>query len=379
MAIFSLTVSVFVMLSVEHVRQEMQSGVEKAISGVDLIVGARTGELNLLMYSVFRMGNASNNIQWRSFEAIQNHKQVAWAVPIALGDSHAGYPVLGTTEAYFDALKVGEEEPLKFQQGQSFANTMEVVLGAQVAHQLKYQLGDEIILSHGTGKTSFQKHDKHPFTIVGILSATGSPIDKSIHVSLEGLEAIHAAENKPYQPTTTAAKPSVTAVFVGLKSKLAAFKVQRQVGAYRKDPLMAILPGITLAKFWQMMGSVDIVLKVISGIVLVSSLLGLMSMIVAGARERRQEMHLLRMIGARPWQILGFMQAEILLVCLISIAAAVTTLTSVLWAFQTYIFNSTGLLIGLNIFTPRVWVILSLIVLSTMCVGFVVSVARGRD
>ena len=89
-AFLAITISVFILLAVEHIRHQVKQNFNSTISGVDLIVGARTGDINLLLYSVFRIGDATQNIDWQSYQNISQQKSVAWSVPISIGDSHKG-------------------------------------------------------------------------------------------------------------------------------------------------------------------------------------------------------------------------------------------------------------------------------------------------
>ncbi|EPN21407.1 permease, partial [Pseudomonas syringae pv. actinidiae ICMP 18804] len=162
------------------------------ISGTDLIVGARSGSLNLLLYSVFRIGNATNNIRWDSFEHFAQSKQVKWAIPVSLGDSHRGYRVMGTNESYFEHYQFGRQQHLQLAEGREFqTDPFEVVLGSEVARALHYKLGDKLVLAHGVAAISLVKHDDKPFTVVGILKPTATPVDRTLHISLGGMEAIH--------------------------------------------------------------------------------------------------------------------------------------------------------------------------------------------
>jgi hypothetical protein len=52
LTVLSIAISIFVLLGVEHVRKEARESFGRTVSGVDLIVGARTSQLNLLLYSV---------------------------------------------------------------------------------------------------------------------------------------------------------------------------------------------------------------------------------------------------------------------------------------------------------------------------------------
>ena len=192
LTIASVALSVFVLLGVEHVRQEARTGFASTVSGVDLIVGARTGEINLLLLSIFRIGTATANVSWESVEQLEQQNNVVWTVPISLGDSHRSFRVIGTTEGFFTRYKYGAKQPLTFLKGQSFDAVAEVVLGARVAKELGYQLGDTLVLSHGMADTSFTHHDQLPFSVSGILAATGTPIDNALFVGLEAIEAMHS-------------------------------------------------------------------------------------------------------------------------------------------------------------------------------------------
>ncbi|WP_315982867.1 ABC transporter permease [Aliamphritea spongicola] len=191
LTIISIAVSVALLLGVEKVRDQAKQSFANTISGTDLIVGARSGSVQLLLYSVFRIGDASNNITWQSYQDIAGHSRVAWTIPISLGDSHRGYRVVGTNTDYFKHYKYGRKQPLVFTEGQQFSALHDVVLGAEVAAKLGYQMGDELVVAHGTGNASFAKHEDQPFKVSGILAPTGTPVDRALYVSLEAIEAIH--------------------------------------------------------------------------------------------------------------------------------------------------------------------------------------------
>jgi putative ABC transport system permease protein len=254
----------FCLLGVEHIRNQAKESFSNTVSGVDLIVGARTGSLNLLLYSVFRVGSPTNNISWDTFKRVQSVSDAAWVIPISLGDSHKGYRVLGTTKDYFTHFSYGRQHKLALTKGAVFDQVFEVVLGSEVAEKLGYELGDKIILSHGMADTSFSLHKDKPFSVVGILERTGTPVDQTLHVSLQGIEAIHIDWNQEYQSSKADAPipiselndlvpKSITAFMVGLKTKMKVFKTQRIINEFKREPLVAILPGVTLSELWQMM------------------------------------------------------------------------------------------------------------------------------
>ncbi|MEL7476915.1 MAG: ABC transporter permease, partial [Cyanobacteria bacterium J06555_12] len=295
---FSIGLSVTMLLGVQRINSEAKNSFTSTISGTDLIVGARTGSVQLLLYSVFRIGFATNNVSWETIQELQDHPNIEWLVPISLGDSHRGYRVMGTTQEYFDRYRYSRDRPLELAEGERFAEVYDAVLGSEVAKQLGYELGEEIIIAHGAGAVNLIEHDDKPFQVVGILAQTGTPVDQTVHVSLEGIEAIHidwqdGAPPRPGQEISAdiaervALRPqAVTAALVGLNSRVAAFEVQRYVNTYRSEPLLAILPGVTLQSLWEVIGVAERALTVVSGFVVVVGLSGMLVALLTSLNER---------------------------------------------------------------------------------------------
>ena len=204
MTLMAISVAIFVLLGIEHVRQQARDSFASTVSGVDLIVGAKTGSLNLLLYSVFRIGSPTDNIRWETYEQVVADPAVAWAIPISLGDSHEGYRVVGTTSAYFDHFSYGKKRRIEFTSGAPFESTFDAVLGSEVAKTSGYKIDSEIVLAHGLATTSFSLHDNKPFTVVGILAPTVTPVDLTIHVPLQGIDAMHS--DWPQGPANLAIK-----------------------------------------------------------------------------------------------------------------------------------------------------------------------------
>ena len=191
LTIFSISISVTLLLGVENIRQGVRTSFSSAVSGTDIIVGARGGSLQLLLYSIFRIGNSPNNLSWESYNELRNNKRVKWTIPISLGDSHRGFRVVGTNQDYFKFFRYGSKKKLEFSKGKPFSKVFDAVIGSEIAIKFNYKLNEKIIIAHGTGKKSFLNHDDKPFKIVGILKPTGTPVDQSLHVSLEGITAMH--------------------------------------------------------------------------------------------------------------------------------------------------------------------------------------------
>tara|TARA_B100001094_G_scaffold182464_1_gene176869 strand:- start:803 stop:2053 length:1251 start_codon:yes stop_codon:yes gene_type:complete len=319
MTILAIGLSVALFLGVEKVRTGAKASFSDTISGTDLIIGARSGSVQLLLYSVFRIGNATNNLTWSSYQEIAGRPEIAWIVPISLGDSHKQFRVMGTTPEFFSRYKYRSDQSLEFSSGKIMSDLFDTVLGADVAASLKYEVGDPIIVAHGLA--SFTEHKDQPFQVSGILKKTGTPVDRTVIVSLRAIEAIHvdwqggsqiqgqktpidAIRKMELQPK------AVTAALVGIENRLKVFSLQRAINNYPREPLLAILPGVALQELWQIIGIAEVALIGVSAMVVVTALLGMMAMIFSSLNERRREMAIFRAMGARPLVIFGMLIFE---------------------------------------------------------------------
>ncbi|MCQ4251306.1 ABC transporter permease [Pseudomonas stutzeri] len=382
LTVFAIALSVCLLLAVERVRTEARASFASTISGTDLIVGARSGSVNLLLYSVFRIGNATNNIRWDSFEHFAQHPRVSWAIPISLGDSHRGYRVMGTSSAYFEHYRYGRKQPLQLAQGRPFAeDPFEVVLGAEVAEALNYKLDDQLVLAHGVSTVSLVKHDDKPFRVVGILKRTGTPVDRTLHISLAGMEALHI-DWQNGMPARGAARidaaharqmdlqpKQITAFMLGLNSKIATFALQREINQYRGEPLLAILPGVALQELWSLMGTAEKALFVVSLFVVLTGLIGMLTAILTSLNERRREMAILRSVGARPWHIASLLVLEAFSLALAGVLFGLLLLYVAIAAAQGPLQSQYGLDLPLALPSTYEWSLLGGILLAGLLMG----------
>jgi len=379
LTVFAIALSVALFLGVEKLRTGAKTSFADTISGTDLIVGARSGGVQLLLYSVFRVGNATNNITWESFQDIAARDEVDWIVPLSLGDSHCGFRVLGTTAEFFDRYKYRGERSLAYAEGDPFNDLFDAVLGADVAARLRYTLGQEIVVAHGIA--SFTDHDDKPFRVSGVLEKTGTPVDRTVFVSLEAIEAIHVdwQGGGRSQDTVSAEEvrqmtlepQAVTAALIGVNSKLQVFGLQRWVNEYPEEPLLAILPGVALGELWDIISVAETALVGVSAMVVVTALLGMAAMIFSGLNERRREMAILRAVGARPWTILALLMTEAALMSCAAVLVGLGLLYTGMFFARSYIDAAFGLYLEIGAPTGREAAVLGLVILA----GTVVSLA----
>ena len=375
MTILAIALSVALYLGVEKVRTGARASFADTISGTDLIVGARSGSVQLLLYSVFRIGNATNNVTWQSYQDIAARPEVDWIVPISLGDSHRQFRVMGTTPAFFERYRYRGGRSLGFASGSGIEDLYDAVIGADVAATLGYVAGDPIVVSHGLA--SFTDHDDQPFRVSGVLAKTGTPVDRTVIVSLGAIEAIHvdwqSGAQIPGQSTPVdviremdLTPTAVTAMLVGVESRLQIFALQRWINEYPEEPLLAILPGVALQELWAIVGVAETALIGVSAMVVVTALIGMMAMIFSSLNERRREMAIFRAMGARPRTILGLLLLEAALMSAIGAVLGLALLYAVLAVARPWIDSAFGLWLPIEAPTTREFSVLLAVVGAAM-------------
>lgn len=360
LTLLAIVLASTLMLAVERLRHDARESFAQSVSGTDLIVGARGSPLQLVLYSVFRLGEASNNIGWDSYRRIAAHPAIAWTIPLSLGDSHRGYPVLGTNGDYFTHFRYGLQTPLAFAAGSPFAagrdGVFEAVVGAEVAQKLAYRLGTRLVLSHGSGPLPGLEHADKPFTVVGILAPTGTPVDRTVHVNLEAIAAIHldwqggmplpGVDIPPDQVGKFDLTPrDITAFLVGLHQRTAVFGLQRKIAAVKDEALQAVLPGVVLDQLWQSLDFGERLLRGLSWLILALGLSGLLAVMLAGLGERRRELAILRAVGAGLPHIAALLLLESLLLGLAGAAGGMLLLTASSWALGPWLAQNLGIVL----------------------------------
>lgn len=390
LTIVSVALSVALLLGVERLRSDAREGFAQTISGTDLVVGARSGAVQLLLYSVFHIGDATNNVSWNSIQSIAAHPQVDWLVPLSLGDSHRGFRVVGTTAEFFERYRHGDDRALRFAAGKPFSEVFDAVVGAEVAQRLGYAVGESIVVAHGAGDVGFARHDDKPFTVVGVLARTGTPVDRSVLVSLEGIEAIHLdwsggarmpGLNIPAEQVRRfdLTPKEVTAALVGLKSRVAVFRVQRHINTLPDEPLTAVLPGATLQQLWGIIAIAERALLAVSALVVLVGLAGLVAVVTASLGERRRELAILRSMGAGPRHVFALLALESLVIGLAGCLLGVLVVQGAALALGPWLQAQHGLLLTARMLSATEWMLLGGVLVATLAASLVPGVRAYRQ
>ena len=364
LTIFSIALSVMLLVGVDRLREAAQAGFSGTLSRTDLIVGARGGGLPLLLSSVFHIGNASNNISWETYQHFAHHPAVAWTIPISMGDSYRGFRVVATDDDFYRHYQYRRDHSLHMAQGQTPAGIFDVAMGAEVAARLHAHLGEQIVLAHGIEERSILNHASTPFRVVGILGPTATPVDRALYITLLGEEAMHFGWSGGTPPAIGEATPAldasklkvdqITSFLLGTKSRISTLYLQREINTYKPEPLTSIIPAYTLQELWSLLDYADTALSLVSAAVLVVGLLAMLIALYTALNERRREIAILRAVGLHARQIFTLFLLESTLIATAGTALGIGAVYALLFVLRSTIENRFGLPIALVGLSTRV-------------------------
>lgn len=389
LCILSIALSIALYLGIQRLRKGAEEGFTNTISQTDFIVGAKGGAINLLLYSVFHMGQAVNNVRFSTYEMVKNNPIVKWTIPISLGDSYKGFRVVGTDENFYLHYRFRGDQKVEIHKGKLAFGVFDVVLGSDVAENLKHNVGDKIVLTHGIQAEGLYHHDQTPFEITGILKKTHTPIDKSVYISLLGMEAMHIGwetgvpDNKvidqsAFSPEKLKIK-QITSFMVGLKNRVAILRMRRTIDTYEDEPIMAIIPSLTLQEMWQTLSYVEKVLSVVGLLVLIVGFLTIIIALYTSINERRREMSIFRSLGAHPWQILGLILYESFILVFMGILVGVLALYGLIISLKPILEKEFSVFIEVHSMNSEEYSFLFIVLLIAPLIGLIPGIRAYKN
>lgn len=382
LCLISIALSVALFLGIERVRTGARDGFTNTISQTDLIVGARGGSLQLMLYSIFHMGNASNNIRYASFEKWSQHPMIGWTIPFSLGDSYKGHRVVGTNADFFTHYKFRGEQTIKLSEGEIFQEIFDVVVGHDVAQKFQLKVGSKLTLAHGVTTHSILEHDNTPFTVVGIIAPTATPVDRALYISLYGMEAMHMGWETGMPDEDKLADPlklvkddieikQITSFLLGAKNRIQVLRLRSAISQDTSEPLMAIIPGLTLQELWQSLGHVENILILVSFCVLIVGIFGILIALYTSLQERRREMAILRSLGSSLTQISALLITEAMVLVVLGSFLGVALLYSSLFMLKPYLEAEFSLYLPMQSLSQKEWLMLAAVCLSGLIAGLI--------
>ena len=327
----------------------------RSAQGYDIVVGPPKGSpLEIVLGAVFYSNYLSDTIPYGYFQQIETGTfapEVGKAIPIALADRIlGGMQVVATTPQFFTELKYLDRYPYTFRSGQNMGagGDFEAVLGFTAAQKSKLKVGDRFKASLSNHVPSEETPEPDMFIVVGILDPTGTPNDQAIFINLEGffvmnkhVQGVDSAiekvmnqrradqrisavlvvtEDKDVAPTVSENERGETIVQIdGDLVKPAADIITMSLARRLVENLdvQVAYPSFEISRLFEtIVGDIQKVLYLFAVMVIIVAGIGMTVSIYNSMNERRQEIAIMRALGASRGTIMLIILLESILLSL---------------------------------------------------------------
>ena len=266
--------------------KQVNDAFERNIKDIDLVLGAKGSPLQLILANVYHIDAPTGNILLSEAQKVVRHPYIESGIPLAYGDNHEGYRIVGTEHSY--AAHYGVEVA----QGKLWEAPFEATVGSKVAQALELTLGDTFYSAHGlTDQTDIHK-DK-VFTVVGILEPSQSVVDQLILTPMQSIWDVHLKEGEVGDPSAR----EITAMLLKKRNPLAVLTIPNTL---RESNMQVALPAIEVNRMTQQFGLGTAALRAIAMLIMALSFASIFISVLDNIRSRRHELALMRTMGGTP-------------------------------------------------------------------------------
>lgn len=306
LSVAGATAGIALLCAVFLLSQSLESGLKRNIEGVDIVVGAKGSPTQLVLSTIYHADIPTGNIEVDDAAKISKLPQVKTAIPVALGDNHNGWHIVGTTPDYIDLYHGA------YAAGGVFEKPFDAVAGSMTG----LALGDKFEGAHGLDANSDDIHHFHSYLITGVLKPTGTVLDRLILTSVGSVQQLHMHPDADDADAAEELKigHQVTALLLKTKSPLAVVGLPRQINA--SSNMLAASPAFEMTRLAQRMGFGRDVLEILSAAFIALSGLMLLSALSASLAARRYDLGVMRVLGASPGVLVATVMAEGLILSL---------------------------------------------------------------
>lgn len=266
--------------------KQVNDAFERNIKDIDLVLGAKGSPLQLILANVYHIDAPTGNINQRAAEKVLKHPYIDSGIPLAYGDNHEGYRIVGTEHSYVAHYGATLAE------GQLWAAPYEVTAGARVAENLGLHVGDTFFSAHGL-KDQTDIHTNKTFTVVGILEPSGSVVDQLLLTPMESIWYVHMEDGEVLDPE----KREITAMLLKKRNPLAVLTIPNTL---RDTNMQVALPAIEVNRMTQQFGLGTSALRAIAMLIMALSFASIFISVLDNIRARRHELALMRTMGGTP-------------------------------------------------------------------------------
>ncbi|HRE40349.1 MAG TPA: ABC transporter permease [Ignavibacteria bacterium] len=344
LTIVSTMLGVGLIISILIIREETKKAFDQSATGYELIIGPKGSPLQLTLNTVFHIGLPVNNMPYKTYELLKADRRIKTAIPYVLGDNYKNHRIIGTTSDLLNEFEFIKGKKYTFKEGKTFENKYDAVLGSDVAEKTGLKTGDKFTGSHGVESYEFaEEHNEHDFIVTGILEKTYTPNDNVIFTSLESVWDIHyhIPESDSKDTLTTNNKEThihnhsnehnhnhdhnhihnesdkdtsvvktlnkipeerktISVVLVSLKSPVFFDLLRRQINDDKFDGIIAqaVIPLMEIKQLFDIIGNINSILLLISYLVIIVAVISILVSIYNTINERRNEIAIMRSLGA---------------------------------------------------------------------------------
>ena len=281
--------------------QQVNDAFERNIKDIDLVLGAKGSPLQLILANVYHIDAPTGNINQREAEKVLKHPYIDSGIPLAYGDNHEGYRIVGTEHSYV------EHYGGTLADGALWQDPFEVTAGARVAEDLDLHIGDTFYSAHGL-KDQTDIHTNKTFTVVGILEPSGSVLDQLLLTPMESIWYVHLDDGETLDPETR----EITAMLLKKRNPLAVLTIPN---ALRETNMQVALPAIEVNRMTQQFGLGTAALRAIALFIMALSFASIFISVLDNVRTRRHELALMRTMGGTPSTLYRLLLIEGGLLC----------------------------------------------------------------
>jgi len=281
--------------------QQVNDAFERNIKDIDLVLGAKGSPLQLILANVYHIDAPTGNINQREAEKVLKHPYIDSGIPLAYGDNHEGYRIVGTEHSYV------EHYGGTLSDGALWKDPFEVTAGARVAEDLDLHIGDTFYSAHGL-KDQTDIHTNKTFTVVGILEPSGSVLDQLLLTPMESIWYVHLDDGETLDPETR----EITAMLLKKRNPLAVLTIPN---ALRETNMQVALPAIEVNRMTQQFGLGTAALRAIALFIMALSFASIFISVLDNVRTRRHELALMRTMGGTPSTLYRLLLIEGGLLC----------------------------------------------------------------
>jgi len=190
---FSVALGIMLMVAVIVINGVVERSFSQSSTGYDMVIGVKGSPLELVLKSIYYMGGPMENIPYTYYKKLKADPRIERAIPITLGDTtpEGAHPIVGTIPEFFEVPYI-PNRPFKIK-GKVMSEPFDAVVGAGLHRSLGWDIGHEFQPVHGV---SLEDIHEEKFKVVGVLEATGTPVDNAVYVHLDGFYKL-AGHEKP--------------------------------------------------------------------------------------------------------------------------------------------------------------------------------------